>query len=178
MRHPKLYINGEIVDLMKLQPRHYDLQDVAHTLSQINRFNGRTPFPYSVAQHACLVSYLCPRGLKLQGLHHDDDEAFTGDIIGPMKDTFTDIRPWVDEYIKPPIAKALGIPVTEPTIVKTRDIQALDLERYYVQGRGEYRPVVVPPGAAQLLKPMHPKQAEELYLLAHAQYSGEDWPWH
>lgn len=43
---------------MNPRPEDIDLIDVAHALARINRFNGHTAQPYSVAEHAVRVSRL------------------------------------------------------------------------------------------------------------------------
>lgn len=64
------------------------LGDVAMGLSNCSRFAGQLPNFYSVAQHVTLVSTLVdpsnPR-LQLYALHHDDSEAFLGDVSRNLK---------------------------------------------------------------------------------------------
>lgn len=56
------------------------LEDVAHHLAYIFRFNGASKV--SVAQHAVYVSLLLEgSGFEYEGLHHDDGEAYVGDMI-------------------------------------------------------------------------------------------------
>lgn len=78
-----------------LDPRPGDVSivDVAKGLAGVKRFNGRTRFPYSVAQHSVMVSDLLPGPLKLLGLLHDAAEAYLGDVVTPVKDL---IRPLFD----------------------------------------------------------------------------------
>lgn len=68
-------------------PRREDINfvEIAHHLAQINRFAGGTRFPYSVAQHSVLVHDMLPPEVQLYGLLHDAHEAYTGDIITPIK---------------------------------------------------------------------------------------------
>jgi len=67
------------------RPGDFDIEDIAHGLARICRFNGRTKGTYSVGQHSVLVSRLLPDRLKLFGLMHDASEAYLGDIISPVK---------------------------------------------------------------------------------------------
>jgi 5'-deoxynucleotidase YfbR-like HD superfamily hydrolase len=61
-----------------------DIEDIANTLANICRFNGRTKGFYSVAQHSILVSEICADD-PLAGLLHDAAEAYIGDVIRPLK---------------------------------------------------------------------------------------------
>lgn len=66
------------------------MDDVAHSLGMLCRFNGHTREFYSVAQHCCnVVTLLEMRGYdadtQLAGLLHDAAEGFVGDIIVPVQ---------------------------------------------------------------------------------------------
>jgi hypothetical protein len=61
------------------------IEDIAHSLSQLNRWTGWGKYPLSVAQHSVMVSYLVPPTLAKHGLLHDAHETLTGDINTPVK---------------------------------------------------------------------------------------------
>lgn len=66
------------------QHDHVRLDDIAHALSLINRFNGHAREPYSIAQHSVLVSKLVERMggepmLQMVALHEASDKAYLGD---------------------------------------------------------------------------------------------------
>lgn len=72
------------IDLTALEATDVSAEALADTLAKINRFNGRTPQPWSVASHSILVEQLCPHhDLKGWALLHDAHEAFLGDITSP-----------------------------------------------------------------------------------------------
>ncbi|HQP24038.1 MAG TPA: hypothetical protein PLP16_02645, partial [Smithellaceae bacterium] len=77
--------SGIAFDLLDPKPEMILVEDIVHSLSLINRFNGAAKFPYSVAQHSLYVAGLLPPELKLQGLLHDAPEAYVGDMVSPLK---------------------------------------------------------------------------------------------
>ncbi len=77
-----------------LDPRveEVDVIDIAHSLSQICRFNGHTLHFWSIAQHSLLVEQVIKEYLnwdspltRLYGLLHDASEAYISDICRPVK---------------------------------------------------------------------------------------------
>lgn len=82
--------SGKYVDTKDPQPETIDLYDIAHALAHICRYGGHCKTFYSVAEHATA----CSKRLERQGkslrkqfaaLHHDDTEAYLGDIPRPLK---------------------------------------------------------------------------------------------
>lgn len=79
-----MHTMGGLIDLAHLQSDHMTAKTLGDTLSKINRFNGRTPQPWSVAAHSVLVEALCSEiDMKGWALLHDAHEAFIGDITIP-----------------------------------------------------------------------------------------------
>jgi len=80
--------SGRRVNPLALLPEDVCIKDVAHHLALMNRFVGATLEPVSVAQHAVCVSLLLDQYgpmISLLGLHHDDSEAYLGDVTKWVK---------------------------------------------------------------------------------------------
>lgn len=68
----------------------FDIFDIANALAKINRFNGHTSRPNSVAEHSLLCADIAEHlnlstQLQYVMLMHDAHEAFTGDMTSPIK---------------------------------------------------------------------------------------------
>lgn len=135
---------GAYLDLLDPQPAQISLDDIAHHLAQINRYTGAARRPMSVAEHAVLVAdRLRSQGhgaaTIMRGLHHDDAEAYVGDVGRPLKlalgSTYGDIEARVDAAI----ASVLGLPTTcDWEAVKAADDWALAAEAWHLlPSRGE-----------------------------------------
>ncbi len=74
----KFYFDYPHVDMI-------DLNDIAHSLSMMCRYNGHVYKHYSIAQHCVLASRLVPKRLALAALMHDAAEAYMGDMVSPLK---------------------------------------------------------------------------------------------
>lgn len=81
---------GRNVNPLQLRPEDIHIEDIAHSLACINRFNGHTQKPINVAQHSVYVARYCEEvtsadTISLQGLLHDGAEAYIGDITKWVK---------------------------------------------------------------------------------------------
>lgn len=112
------------------RPQDIALEDVAHGLARINRYNGHTRASYSVAQHSVLVSRLLPPELKLFGLFHDASEAYVQDIITPLKRLFRSYVEQFEEPVMEAVAKKFGFTMSEQerAVVKRADLVMLATE--------------------------------------------------
>jgi len=81
---------GRFVDLMDPKPEQISLADIAQGLSAAPRFGGQISRFYSVAEHSVRCAEEAERMMlsqpaRLATLFHDAHEAYTGDIIAPVK---------------------------------------------------------------------------------------------
>lgn len=85
-------LSGRRLNLLDPSPLDIEIEDVAHGLSRVARWNGQTlgDFGLSVAQHSVMVeeivaSALPERRWRLAALLHDAPEYVIGDMISPFK---------------------------------------------------------------------------------------------
>lgn len=81
---------GGLIDISDPQPEQVHLEDVAHALANVCRFGGHARHFYSVAEHAVLCSWYARKKwsdpvIEMAALHHDDPEAYLGDVPRPIK---------------------------------------------------------------------------------------------
>jgi 5'-deoxynucleotidase YfbR-like HD superfamily hydrolase len=87
-------LSGRRLDLLDPSPLDIEIEDIAHGLARVARWNGQTKghHAFSVAQHCLLVEALAfhlnrklDRGERLMALLHDAPEYVIGDMISPFK---------------------------------------------------------------------------------------------
>lgn len=105
------------VKFTPLEPKVSDvcLEDIAHALSNMCRFNGHCKKFYSVAQHSVLVAeYLIDEledtPIVLCGLFHDAAEAYLPDLCRPIKPAWVEFARF-EKQLLAIISRALKIPL-------------------------------------------------------------------
>ena len=87
-------LSGRRLDLLDPSPFDVEIEDIAHGLARVARWNGQTSGAhiFSVAQHTLLVeAVMCAQSpeidaqLRLVVLLHDAPEYVIGDMISPFK---------------------------------------------------------------------------------------------
>jgi hypothetical protein len=87
-------LSGRRLNLLDPSPLDIEIEDIAHGLARVARWNGQTlgPQVFSVAQHSLLVDWIAghlspsaSRRVRLQVLLHDAAEYVIGDMISPFK---------------------------------------------------------------------------------------------
>lgn len=114
-------------DLLAPHKSNINIDDIAHQLSNLCRFNGATTTHYSVAQHSVLVSRIVPPYLALAGLMHDAAEAYIGDLPSPLKALLPDYQD-IENNILQTIFEKVGLTFPYHNEVKRADLVALATE--------------------------------------------------
>ncbi|CAN1724634.1 HD family hydrolase [Hyphomicrobium sp. 1Nfss2.1] len=87
-------LSGRRLDLLNPSPSDVEVEDIAHGLARVARWNGQTigAHAFSVAQHSLLVEEIAAarnlewdRRWMLATLLHDAPEYVVGDLISPFK---------------------------------------------------------------------------------------------
>ena len=140
-------LSGRRVDLLDPSPLDIEIEDIAHGLSRVARWNGQTNgrSAFSVAQHSLLVEDLAARtnrglspALRLATLLHDAPEYVIGDLISPFKAAVgLDYRAFEKKLLSA-IHIRFGLPATLPQkdsrLIKRADRMAAFLEATQLAG--------------------------------------------
>ncbi|MDA8746619.1 HD family hydrolase [Litoreibacter sp.] len=130
MKQPRAWqrmLSGRRLDLLDPTPMDIEIEDIAHGLSFVARWNGQTfgAFPYSVAEHSVLVEKLfsalnptAPAKWQLAALLHDAPEYVIGDMISPVKAAVGPGYAELDDRLTAAIHIRFGLPATIPVAIK------------------------------------------------------------
>ena len=130
MPPPRAYqrmLSGRRLDLLDPTPMDIEIEDIAHGLAFVARWNGQTfgDWPYSVAEHSLLVETLYSRmnpgsGAKWQlaALLHDAPEYVIGDMISPVKAAVGPAYGELDDRLMAAIHIRFGLPAEVPVKIK------------------------------------------------------------
>ena len=174
-------LSGRRLDLLDPSPLDVEIDDIAHGLARVARWNGQTKGEnaFSVAQHCLVVEDLVrtlepavePRW-RLAALLHDAPEYVIGDMISPFKAALgLDYRAFEDR-LERAIHIRFGLPPKAPPEIK-RLIKAADgLSAYFeaiqLAGFGEEEARAIfgrPPKDVKIkLDPLPASEAEVKFL--------------
>jgi len=176
-------LSGRRLNLLDPSPLDVELDDIAHGLARVARWNGQTAggHIFSVAQHSLLVEaiadHLNPdmsRDWRLAVLLHDAPEYVIGDIISPFKAVIGDAYKSIEAGLLAAIHLHFGLPAQPAAALKRftkqADRQAAFLEATHLAGfaRDEAvkffgRPEPLPRIVHALLEPWPVERAQERY---------------
>lgn len=143
-------LSGRRLDLLDPSPLDVEVDDIAHGLARVPRWNGQTQggHIFSVAQHSLLVEALArakvprlDRNGRLAILLHDAPEYVIGDMISPFKAVIGDSYKAVEKRLLTAIHLRFGLPAKLPetlqTLIKSADRSAAYLEATRLAGFAE-----------------------------------------
>lgn len=117
--------SGGLFDFDNPEDSVFDINDIAHNLGNLCRFNGACDHFFSVAQHSVNVSRLVQ---SRAALAHDAAEAFYGDMTTWLKRLCPDYRAQLERG-EDAVADRLGLPRGMTAEIKRADYLALAVER-------------------------------------------------
>lgn len=122
-------LSGRRLDLLDPTPMDIEIEDIAHGLAFVARWNGQTrgDFAYSVAEHSLLVEEIffrmqpkAPVKWRLAALLHDAPEYVIGDMISPVKAAVGPGYGELDQRLTAAIHIRFGLPAALPKTVKAQ----------------------------------------------------------
>lgn len=182
-------LSGRRLDLLDPSPLDVEIEDIAHGLSRVARWNGQTQgeWAYTVAQHSLLVEALCrrlrsnpPQPWLLAALLHDAPEYVIGDLITPFKAAvgldYKALERRLQQAVHLRFALPASLPETAQKLIKRADRAAAYLEATQLAGfaEGESRKLFgePPEGKPLTLEPWPPAEAKARFLDRYAELSG------
>ncbi|WP_428545834.1 YfbR-like 5'-deoxynucleotidase [Profundibacter sp.] len=120
-------LSGRRLDLLDPTPVDIEIEDIAHGLAFVARWNGQTigDYAYSVAEHSLLVEQIyaliqpkAPVKWRLAALLHDAPEYVIGDMISPVKSAVGPDYGMLDDRLTAAIHIRFGLPAILPVAVK------------------------------------------------------------
>jgi 5'-deoxynucleotidase YfbR-like HD superfamily hydrolase len=178
-------LSGRRLDLLDPSALDIEIEDIAHGLARVARWNGQTSGAhiFSVAQHCLLVEALArmrqprlDRGRRLAVLLHDAPEYVIGDMISPFKAVIGDAYKAVERRLLTAIHLRFGLPAKSAPeleeLIKLADREAAFLEATRLAGfetAAALRFFGRPPAVAaamerEYLKPWPAETAQARYL--------------
>jgi hypothetical protein len=179
-------LSGRRLDLLEPSPLDVEIEDIAHGLSRVARWNGQTAgdWAFSVAQHSVLVDDIAgllragtAKKWRLAVLLHDAPEYVIGDLITPFKAAVGIDYKALERRLMQAVLLRFGLPGELPEeiagLIKRADRAAAYLEATRLAGfeQDVADHIFEPPPqklldaeAALPLSPLPPHEAKRLYL--------------
>lgn len=174
-------LSGRRLDLLDPSPLDVEIEDIAHGLARVARWNGQTvgAQAFSVAQHSLVVEDICrklapewDRKRRLLALLHDAPEYVIGDMISPFKAALGFDYKAFEAKLEAAIHVRFGLPAHPPAavkgVIKRADIICAYFEAVQLAGFTEAeakRYFGAPPRGMRLkLTPLPAGQVQEAFL--------------
>ncbi len=112
-------LSGRRLDILDPSPLDIEIEDIAHGLARVARWNGQTRsrYAYSVAEHCVAVEAiavhlkpsLSPQ-MRLAALLHDAPEYVIGDMVSPFKAALGSGYKAIEQRLEEAIHVRFGLP--------------------------------------------------------------------
>ena len=174
-------LSGRRLDLLDPSPMDIEIEDIAHGLARVARWNGQTvgEHAFSVAQHSIVVEEIVahiqpdiePRW-RLAALLHDASEYVIGDMISPFKAALGVSYKDFETRLETAIHIRFGLPVTTPArirkLIKQADRACAFFEAVQLAGFSSAEALAFfgapPPGYSLTIDPLPASQAQARYV--------------
>ena len=174
-------LSGRRLDLLDPSPFDIEIEDIAHGLARVARWNGQTigEHAFSVAQHSLVVEEIAAHirpGLepkwRLAALLHDASEYVIGDMISPFKSAlgagYKDFEARLEAAIHVRFQLPPKTPQTIKTLIKKADKACAYFEATQLAGFSHKESLGFfgspPPGYDLQIEPLPASLAQERYL--------------
>lgn len=174
-------LSGRRLNLLEPSPLDVEIEDIAHGLARVARWNGQTagPVSYSVAQHsvdvldiACRLAPGLAPAWQMAALLHDAPEYVIGDLISPFKAAVGSNYKEMERRIQDAIHIRFGLPGQLPDdvekLIKKSDRLCAWYEAVQIAGfsKSEAGKLFSPPKSPPDfdISPLLPEDACDLFL--------------
>jgi len=174
-------LSGRRLDLLDPSPLDIEIEDIAHGLARVARWNGQTlgEHAFSVAQHSLVVEEVAIHirpGLepqwRLAALLHDAPEYVIGDMISPFKAALGVDYKAFEARLEAAIHLRFGVPARLPppvkTLLKQADRASAFFEAVQLAGFSAAEALAFfgspPEGYGLVIEPLPPAAAQARYL--------------
>jgi 5'-deoxynucleotidase YfbR-like HD superfamily hydrolase len=177
-------LSGRRLDILNPSPLDVEIEDIAHGLARVARWNGQTRGGqiFSVAQHSVLVAEIlglldpaAPARWRLFALLHDAPEYVIGDMISPFKAALGEVYREVEARLERAILQRFSLNPEPAPALRRMTKQADRISAYFEAtlyagfdadeaARLFGTPDIDPQRLENLLGPMPPERAQTLFL--------------
>lgn len=169
--------SGRAVFPMDLRPDDICIEDIAHALSMLCRYNGHCQRFYSVAEHSVLIArHLRQKhsdAVALEGLLHDATEAYLADVPRPVK-PFLGGYKLAEATAFEAVCERYGLETTLHDSVHDADARILHDERQQNMARSERDWALPGVRLGVVLEFWPPERAKAEFLALFAELYGEE----
>lgn len=168
--HYIITYSGNKIYFSDIRPEDIEIEDIAHSLSNVCRYTGHCKWFYSVAEHSVWASTHAPLGEALNALLHDAAEAFMCDMATPLKRFLDATNPTlskrlrgIEDRIMTAVHAKFGGSWPMSAAVKEVDHRMLATEMYQLMPAGVETPYAPYLGLC-LTAPFSPAEAKAAFL--------------